>query len=77
MLWKKVSETLIGVRVWKGYDCLCDLFLNFEETLTSFKFKSLLWILKFTYAENVAKYLLPEVFTKLVSLRILAAGKHL
>ena len=42
MLRKKVSETLIGVRVWKGYDCLCDLFLNFEETLTSFKFKSLL-----------------------------------
>ena len=38
----KVCETLIGIRVGKDYDCLCDLFLDFEEALTSFKFEHLL-----------------------------------
>ena len=30
----KDSETLIGSRVGKGYDCLCHLFLDFKEALT-------------------------------------------
>ena len=38
----KDSETLIGIRVGKGYDCLCDLFFDIEEALTLFKFKNLL-----------------------------------
>ena len=38
----KASETLIGVRLVNGYDCLCDLFLDFEEGLTPFIFKNLL-----------------------------------
>lgn len=38
----KLSETLIGVRVRKGYDFKCDLFLDFKESLTSLKYENLL-----------------------------------
>ena len=36
----KIYKTLIGDNVGKGYDCLYVLFFNFEEALTSFKFKN-------------------------------------
>ena len=33
--YEKVSETLTEDNVGRAYDCKCDLFLNFEEALTS------------------------------------------
>ena len=35
--YEKVSESLIGDNVGKGYDCLCDLFFYFGEGLMSSK----------------------------------------
>ena len=35
----KVSEILLGCNVGEGYGRLCDLFFDFEEVLSSFKFK--------------------------------------
>lgn len=30
----------VGNNVGKGYDCLCNLFFDYEEALTSFKFEN-------------------------------------
>ena len=41
--WKfygKVSEILDGCNKGKGYDCLCDLFHDFQEVLSLFKFEN-------------------------------------
>ena len=37
------------------YDCLCNLFFDCEEALTSFKFKNVYSILKYTCVDNVAE----------------------
>ena len=66
---EKISKT------GKDYDCLCDLFSDFEEALTTFKFWNLLYILKFTYVENATKDLLSKILTAVVPLIILAAEK--
>ena len=36
----KVSEIIVGCNVGKGYDCLCDLFFDFEKVLSFFKFEN-------------------------------------
>ena len=71
--YEKVSEALIGGKKSKGYDCLWDLFFNFVEPLTSFKFKNFDHILKFIYVDNVAD-LSPVNFTKVVPLKVLGDG---
>ena len=38
--YEKASEILVGYNVGKGYDCLCGLFFDFEEALSSFKFEN-------------------------------------
>ena len=40
--YENVSETVIGDAADKSYDCLWGLVFNFEEALTSFKFKHLI-----------------------------------
>ena len=35
-----IFSDYIGDNVGKGYDCLCNLFFDCEETLTAFKFKN-------------------------------------
>ena len=36
----KFSEILAGCNVGEDYGCLCDLFFDFEEALSSFKFEN-------------------------------------
>lgn len=43
-----VSETIIGDDVSEENDCLCDLLVNFEEALSTSKFKNFDKTLKFT-----------------------------
>ena len=54
---EKACETLIGDNVGNGYNCLCVLFFNFEEALTSFKIENFYKIFKFTYFDNLVKEL--------------------
>ena len=35
--YENVSEMLVGYHVGKGYNCLCNLFSDFEEASSSFK----------------------------------------
>ena len=67
-----VSETIIGDDVSKENDCLCDLLVNFEEALSTSKFKNFDKTLKFTYKDNYAKDFLTANFSKLAPSRILA-----
>lgn len=52
----------------KGYDCLIDLLFDFEERLTSLKFKNFDSILSFTYVNNVPEHALLVIFIKVVPL---------
>ena len=36
----KFSEILAGCNVGEDYGCLCDLFFDFEEALSSFRFEN-------------------------------------
>ena len=66
-----VSKTLIGDDVSEENDCLWDLLVNFEEVLSTVKFKNFDKTLKFTYKDNVAKDFLPVNFSKLAPLGVL------
>ena len=61
-----------------GYDCLIDLLFDFEERLTSLKFKNFDSILNFTYANNVPEHVLLVILIKVVPLvGILTNGSYL
>ena len=55
-LFEKSSETLIRDNVNKVYECLCDLFSDFQEALTHFKLKTFDWTLKFIFVVNNFKF---------------------
>ena len=38
-----------------GFDCWCDLFFDFKETITSFKLESFAYFVKYTSVDNVAE----------------------
>lgn len=41
--YEDVSEILMEDNIGKGYNCLTDLFFDFEESITSFKFENI-WL---------------------------------
>ena len=52
--YEKASKKLIGDDVGKGYDCLCNLFFDFEQGLTSIKSENFDEILKLNNVINAA-----------------------
>ena len=59
--YENVSETLIGDQEGKCNDCLWGLVFNFEEELTSFKFKHLI-----KFSSLLMWIMFPKVFYQLI-----------
>ena len=66
--YEKVSETLIEDNAGKYYYCLCDLFFDFEEVLTSSNSKILIKFSSLPMYKMLPKIFLPVNFTKVVPL---------
>ena len=56
-----LGKPLIGGNAGQDYDCLCGLIFDFEETLTSFRFKHLIKFLSL-----LMWIVLPKVFYQLI-----------
>ena len=54
----------------QDYRCLCNLFFDCAEALTSFTFENVYWILKSTCVGNVFEDHLSLFFTKVLPIRV-------